>query len=37
VANIIRGNNIAFLMHAINEASPHTNALAENVSIQTFL
>jgi hypothetical protein len=37
VANIIRDNDIAYLMQAINEASPGTNVLLENASVQTFL
>jgi Periplasmic copper-binding protein (NosD) len=37
VANIIRGNDIAYLMQAISEASPGTNALVDNVSVQTYL
>jgi len=37
VANIIRANDIAYLMQALSEASPGTNVLAENVSVQTFL
>jgi hypothetical protein len=37
VANIIRENNIAFLTQAITEASPGTNVLADNLSVQTYL
>ncbi|HZJ53879.1 MAG TPA: right-handed parallel beta-helix repeat-containing protein [Myxococcaceae bacterium] len=37
VANIIRANDIAYLMQALSEASPGTNVLAENVSVQTYL
>jgi hypothetical protein len=37
VANIIRENDIAYLMQAISEASPNSNVLLENASVQTFL
>jgi hypothetical protein len=36
-ANIIRDNDIAYLVQAINEASPGTNLLLDNASVQTFL
>jgi hypothetical protein len=37
VANIIRENDIAYLMQAISEGSPGTNLLVDNASVQTFL
>ena len=36
-ANIIRENDIAYLVQAISEASPGTNVLRDNASVQTFL
>lgn len=36
VTNIVRDNDIAYLVKAINEGSPGTNVLTENVSVQTF-
>lgn len=37
VANIIRENDIAYLVQAISEASPGTNVLLDNAAVQTFL
>jgi len=36
VTNIVRNNDIAFLVIAISEASPGTNVVANNVTVQTF-
>jgi len=37
VANVIRENDIAYLVQAISEASPGTNVLVDNSAVQTFL